>query len=86
MIAYGDRNIRGQSLNIQITWQHVILRVLRTAASIFGGGMLASDNKELIDHAHKLPQQAGEDFPNYEHEEIGYNYRMNNMGLGDILK
>jgi len=41
--------------------------------------MLASDNKELIDHAHKLPQQAREDFPHYEHEEIGYNYRMNNM-------
>lgn len=44
-----------------------------------GGGMLASDNKEIIDHARKLSQQAREDFPHYEHEEIGYNYRMSNI-------
>lgn len=44
-----------------------------------GGGMLASDNKELIDHARKLSQQARENFPHYEHEEIGYNYRMSNI-------
>jgi len=44
-----------------------------------GGGMLASDDKELIDHARKLSQQAREDFPHYEHEEIGYNYRMSNI-------
>jgi dTDP-4-amino-4,6-dideoxygalactose transaminase len=44
-----------------------------------GGGMLASDNKELIDHARKLSQQAREDFPHYEHREIGYNYRMSNI-------
>ena len=44
-----------------------------------GGGMLASDDKELIDHARRLSQQAREDFPHYEHEEIGYNYRMSNI-------
>jgi len=44
-----------------------------------GGGMLASDNKELIDYARKLSQQAREDFPHYEHEEIGFNYRMSNI-------
>ncbi len=44
-----------------------------------GGGMLASDDKELIDHARKLSQQAKEDFPHYEHTEIGYNYRMSNI-------
>jgi dTDP-4-amino-4,6-dideoxygalactose transaminase len=53
-----------------------------------GGGMLASDEKEFIDHARKLSQQARENFPYYEHEEIGYNYRMSNIlaaiGLGQL--
>ena len=44
-----------------------------------GGGMLASDDEELIVHAKKLSQQAREDFPHYEHVEIGYNYRMSNV-------
>ncbi|EFK08104.1 DegT/DnrJ/EryC1/StrS aminotransferase family protein [delta proteobacterium NaphS2] len=44
-----------------------------------GGGMLASEDEELIVHARKLAQQAREDFPHYEHEEIGYNYRMSNI-------
>ena len=41
--------------------------------------MLASDDEGLIEHAKKLSQQAREDFPHYEHEEIGYNYRMSNV-------
>jgi len=41
--------------------------------------MLASDYEELIAHAKKLSQQAREDFPHYEHVEIGYNYRMSNV-------
>lgn len=44
-----------------------------------GGGMLASEDKELIDHARKLSQQAREPLPHYEHTEIGYNYRMSNI-------
>ena len=44
-----------------------------------GGGMLASDDEELIEHAKKLSQQAREEFPHYEHVEIGYNYRMSNI-------
>ena len=44
-----------------------------------GGGMLASDDEELIVHAKKLSQQARENLPHYEHEEIGYNYRMSNV-------
>ncbi len=44
-----------------------------------GGGMLASEDNELIDYARKLSQQAREDFPHYEHTEIGYNYRMSNI-------
>jgi dTDP-4-amino-4,6-dideoxygalactose transaminase len=44
-----------------------------------GGGMLASENGELIAHARKLSQQAREPAPYYEHTEIGYNYRMSNI-------
>ncbi len=44
-----------------------------------GGGMLASDSKELIDRACFLSQQARDPFPHYEHTEIGYNYRMSNI-------
>ena len=47
-----------------------------------GGGMLASDDKALIDHARFLSQQAREPFPHYEHTEIGYNYRMSNVLAG----
>jgi len=44
-----------------------------------GGGMLASEDNEVIDHARKLSQQARELLPYYEHTEIGYNYRMSNI-------
>ncbi|MFW5837285.1 MAG: DegT/DnrJ/EryC1/StrS family aminotransferase [Desulfovibrionaceae bacterium] len=53
-----------------------------------GGGMLASEDEELIAHCRKLSQQAREPAPHYEHEEIGYNYRMSNIvaaiGLGQL--
>ena len=44
-----------------------------------GGGMLASNDKGLVDHARKLSQQAREAAPWYEHVEIGFNYRMSNI-------
>jgi len=43
------------------------------------GGILASEDNELIEYARKLSQQAREPFPHYEHMEIGYNYRMSNI-------
>ncbi|PKN06913.1 MAG: aminotransferase DegT [Deltaproteobacteria bacterium HGW-Deltaproteobacteria-8] len=53
-----------------------------------GGGMLASEDGELIRHARKLSQQAREPAPHYEHVEIGYNYRLSNIlaaiGLGQL--
>jgi dTDP-4-amino-4,6-dideoxygalactose transaminase len=53
-----------------------------------GGGMLASGDEEFINSCRKLSQQAREDKPYYEHEEIGYNYRMSNIvaaiGLGQL--
>ena len=44
-----------------------------------GGGMLVSEDEELVRHALKLATQAREPVPHYEHEEIGYNYRMSNV-------
>ena len=53
-----------------------------------GGGMLASDNVELIDRARHLSTQAREPFVHFEHREVGYNYRMSNLlaavGLGQL--
>ena len=44
-----------------------------------GGGMLASNNKALIDEARFLSQQARDPAPHYEHTTYGYNYRMSNI-------
>ena len=44
-----------------------------------GGGMLASDDGDLIERARFLSQQARDPAPHYEHSEIGYNYRMSNI-------
>lgn len=44
-----------------------------------GGGMLASEDRRLIEHARKLSQQARDPAPHYEHSEIGYNYSMSNI-------
>lgn len=47
-----------------------------------GGGMIISDDKELIDRAKFLATQAREPEQHYEHREIGYNYRMSNILAG----
>ena len=44
-----------------------------------GGGMLVSDDADLIAHARKLATQARDPAPHYQHSEIGYNYRMSNV-------
>jgi dTDP-4-amino-4,6-dideoxygalactose transaminase len=44
-----------------------------------GGGMLVSDDRELIEHARKLSTQARDPAPHYQHSETGYNYRMSNL-------
>src|SRR5699024_10753303 len=55
-----------------------------------GGGMLLSDDEDLIAHARKLSTQAREPVPWYEHTEIGYNYRMSNilaaLGRGQLSR
>ena len=44
-----------------------------------GGGMLVSDDEQLIEKARFWSTQSREPFPWYEHEEIGYNYRLSNI-------
>jgi dTDP-4-amino-4,6-dideoxygalactose transaminase len=44
-----------------------------------GGGMLVSNDGDQIEHARKLSTQAREPAPHYEHEELGFNYRLSNI-------
>ena len=44
-----------------------------------GGGMLLSDNENLVKKAKYLSTQAREPVLHYEHKELGYNYRMSNI-------
>ena len=44
-----------------------------------GGGMIVSDNEELLERAKHLTTQAKSDELYYTHDEIGYNYRMTNL-------
>lgn len=44
-----------------------------------GGGMIVSNDQELLDHARHLTTQAKSDVVYFEHDEIGYNYRMTNL-------
>jgi len=52
-----------------------------------GGAILSKDNN-IIKKAKFLATQAREDYPHYEHSEIGYNYRMSNVcaaiGVGQL--
>src|SRR5699024_2937585 len=47
-----------------------------------GGGMLVSDNEEGIAKAKFWATQAREPERHYQHEDIGYNYRMSNVVAG----
>lgn len=47
-----------------------------------GGGMLVSHKSDLIDKARFWATQAREAVRHYEHQEIGYNYRMSNISAG----
>lgn len=44
-----------------------------------GGGMLLSDDLELLARARYLSTQARQPVPWYEHTDVGYNYRMSNI-------
>ncbi len=47
-----------------------------------GGGMLVSRDGEMVERARFLASQAREPAPHYEHEVIGYNYRLSNVLAG----
>lgn len=47
-----------------------------------GGGMLVSEDADLIAHSRKLATQARDPAPHYQHTEIGFNYRMSNIVAG----
>lgn len=44
-----------------------------------GGGMLLSNDRELIREARFLATQARDAAPHYQHSQIGFNYRMSNI-------
>lgn len=48
------------------------------------GGCLLTDDKEVANKASKWSTQARENAPWYQHEEVGYNYRMSNVVAGVI--
>lgn len=48
------------------------------------GGFLLTDNLEWANKARKWSTQSREDAPWYQHEEVGYNYRMSNIIAGVI--
>ncbi len=47
-----------------------------------GGGMLISDDPDLVSKARFLATQARDPAPHYQHSEIGYNYRLSNVLAG----
>lgn len=48
------------------------------------GGMLLTDGEAAADKARKWSTQARENAPWYQHEEVGYNYRMSNVIAGVV--
>ncbi|MGO1636931.1 DegT/DnrJ/EryC1/StrS family aminotransferase [Ancrocorticia populi] len=44
-----------------------------------GGGMLLTDDPEIAQHVRYLATQARQPVAHYEHEDIGFNYRMSNL-------
>jgi dTDP-4-amino-4,6-dideoxygalactose transaminase len=48
------------------------------------GGMFLTESKEDADKVRKWSTQARENAPWYQHEELGYNYRMSNVIAGVI--
>ncbi|MBO5319329.1 MAG: DegT/DnrJ/EryC1/StrS family aminotransferase [Ruminococcus sp.] len=48
------------------------------------GGMFVTDSREDADKVRKWSTQSREDAPWYQHEEIGYNYRMSNVIAGVV--
>ena len=48
------------------------------------GGMFLTDDEEAANKVRKWSTQARENAPWYQHEELGYNYRMSNVIAGVV--
>ena len=55
-----------------------------------GGGMLVSHRRDIVERARNLSTQARKPAAHYEHEDIGFNYRMSNLlaavGRGQLAR
>lgn len=49
------------------------------------GGMLLTESRKDAEQVRKWSTQSREDAPWYQHEEVGYNYRMSNVIAGIVL-
>lgn len=50
-----------------------------------GGGAVLSGDVSIVQKAKFLAMQAKDDFPYYQHSEVGYNYRMNGLSASIAL-
>ena len=69
----GDRKLGSFGLGAALSFNGN--KILTTS----GGGMLVTDNEEFASKVRFWATQSREDYPWYEHEEIGYNYRLSNI-------
>lgn len=53
-------------------------KIITTSA----GGALLSNDSDMINRARYLSSQARREAPHYQHDEVGYNYRMSNVLAG----
>jgi pyridoxal phosphate-dependent aminotransferase EpsN len=44
-----------------------------------GGGMVVTDDERVADRVRHLSTQAREPVPHYEHQDVGFNYRLSNL-------
>lgn len=55
-----------------------------------GGGMLVSHRRDIVERARHLSTQARQPAAHYEHEDVGFNYRMSNLlaavGRGQLAR
>ena len=71
--VFGDKKLGGFGLGAALSFNGN--KILTTS----GGGMLVTNDGEFADKVRFWATQSREDFPWYEHEEIGYNYRLSNI-------
>jgi pyridoxal phosphate-dependent aminotransferase EpsN len=71
--TYGERKLGSLGSGAALSFNGN--KILTTS----GGGMLVTDDDEFASKVRFWATQSREDFPWYEHDEIGYNYRLSNI-------